>query len=306
MACNCISTENPTTDPGRPDSESHMPAVSSGPIMPCGECRPCRKIKTGNHPDIHIVEPAGRYIRIDRIRDLLTSLDMRPYEARRRFVIIAGADHMNAESANSFLKILEEPPEKTFIILTAGQKSDLLPTIVSRCQHFHFNSIPGACIEKLLIDKNLASGDNARTISLAAGGSFQRAFELSDTSAFLKKTARRDWLVENSGLAGFESRKSMPVILAFAEKLSRNKDMLAEDLDILYTWLRDVLIGKHMPHKIINHDAAGKIRQLSAVEDTDVLLERVRAVESARRALLGNANPRLTVEAMMIQLSKTG
>ncbi len=306
MACNCVSQDNPATDSGLRDSENRSLPVSDSFVRPCGVCKPCRKIKTGNHPDIHIVEPSGRYIRIDRIRDLLSSLDMRPYEAMRRFVIITNVQHMNAEAANSFLKMLEEPPERTFLILTAGQKSDLLPTIVSRCQHFHFNPIPNDCIEKMLIDTNRASGEKAKAISLAAGGAFSRAFELSDAGAFLKQTVRRDWLVENSGLGDAGSKKNLPLIFAFAEKISKNKDMLAEDLDILYMWLRDVLIGKYIPHKIINYDAAEKIRRLSVDEATDKLLSRIRAVESARRAILSNANPRLTVETMLIQFSKTG
>ena len=80
-------------------------------------------------------------IKIDQIRELCQVLTMKPYEARVRVVIIADAHTLNPAAGNALLKMLEEPPARTVLILTAPQTGDLLPTIVSRCQHIRFKPI---------------------------------------------------------------------------------------------------------------------------------------------------------------------
>lgn len=106
----------------------------------CGVCPSCRKVASGNHPDIHVVEPLPdkRDISISQLRDVQRDLAMRPYEAPRSACIIEPADRMNTNSANSFLKTLEEPPGNAIIILITENADMLLPTIRSRCQLVHF------------------------------------------------------------------------------------------------------------------------------------------------------------------------
>ena len=101
----------------------------------CGQCQPCRQILANSHPDIISVKPQGDTLRINQIRELLGLLAMKPHSAKHRVVIIAESHTMNPEAANALLKVLEEPPANTTLILTAAQKSDLLPTILSRCRH---------------------------------------------------------------------------------------------------------------------------------------------------------------------------
>ncbi len=124
-------------------------------------CKSCKKIESGNHPDIHMVEPSGSFIRIDQIRSLCHALAMKPYEARMRVVIISNAQAMNPEASNALLKALEEPPDRTILIITAIQLSDILPTIVSRCQHIRFSPIPQKKLEAFLIEKQGVGPDDA-------------------------------------------------------------------------------------------------------------------------------------------------
>ena len=80
-------------------------------------------------------------IKVDQIRALSDRLTLKPYEAAKRVAIITDAHKFNTEAGNTLLKTLEEPPEHTLFILTALQASDMLPTIVSRCQQIRFNPI---------------------------------------------------------------------------------------------------------------------------------------------------------------------
>ncbi|MCP4630816.1 MAG: hypothetical protein GY850_46010, partial [bacterium] len=135
MACNCADNDAAS------DSERHGTSVSGHsntirPIItdPCGICKSCRIIASDNHPDIIRLKPSGPTIKIDQIRSTVQTLAMKPYEARWRLVIISDAQTMNPAAGNALLKVLEEPPGRTILILVAAHTTDLLPTIVSRCQ----------------------------------------------------------------------------------------------------------------------------------------------------------------------------
>jgi DNA polymerase-3 subunit delta' len=134
MACNC--------DDPQPFSASSSETSPATRINACGQCRSCRRILSDNHPDILHIRPSGNMIRIAVIRDLIQQLTIKPFEQGKRVVIIAGSDTMNMEASNALLKVLEEPPENTLLILTAQQTADLLPTIVSRCQQIRFSPLP--------------------------------------------------------------------------------------------------------------------------------------------------------------------
>ncbi len=136
MACNCTATPS-LAKPQHPDP----PATEINSPNPCGVCKSCRKIKSGHHPDVAHIKPSGPFIRIDQIRNLYQMFVMKPYEAKYRVAILADAHKLNPQAGNAFLKMLEEPPAQTVLILTASEKTALLPTIVSRCQHIHFNPI---------------------------------------------------------------------------------------------------------------------------------------------------------------------
>lgn len=117
-------------------------ALFCGKAEGCGHCISCRKIQSGNHPDIHTLEPDGQFIKVDQVRSLQKELSFRPYEAPRKVCIIDGADRFNQSSGNSLLKTLEEPPGNALMILLAANIDSVLPTIRSRCQQISFPEYP--------------------------------------------------------------------------------------------------------------------------------------------------------------------
>ena len=153
MASNCLAVGAVETQPDRPSgSGGHRspiadPAKTSGG---CGTCKACRKILSGNHPDLLWIKPTGTAIKIGQIRELAERVALKPYEANCRVVIVADANKMNAAASNALLKLLEEPPASNLFILTAPQPGDLLPTVVSRCQHIRFSPISSAGLQGLL------------------------------------------------------------------------------------------------------------------------------------------------------------
>lgn len=276
MACNCRADESD----------------------PCGECRACRKIASGNHPDVIHIKPTGSSIRIAQIRELYHTLMMRPYEARVRVVIISDAQMMNPEASNALLKMLEEPPDRTVLILTADQASDLLPTIISRCQRIRFRPISSLRLEEMLVDKEALDRRTAKIIAAMANGSYTDAVKMNRTSWLVK----RDWLIDE-----IESLADKPVdrLLAVAEKLSGDKDMLSYAFDVMMSWLRDLVIFKYCPDKIINADLADRIKNNTRDFPTDVLMAKIKAIQKAKRDISANANIRLITETLILELSQT-
>ena len=104
----------------------------------CGKCNICLQIKKDNFPDLLVIRPEGKFIKIDQIRNSLKWLNLHPDQAIKRVLIMDGAEHLGRESANAFLKTLEEPALDTIIILISLSTKHLPETIVSRCQKIRF------------------------------------------------------------------------------------------------------------------------------------------------------------------------
>jgi DNA polymerase-3 subunit delta' len=281
LACNCMDRTRSAADAA------------------CGRCRACAKIRCGTHPDVLEVQPQGPYIRIAQIRALVAAMALKPYEARQRVVIIRQADALNPAAGNAMLKLLEEPPDGTTLILIAEKASLLLPTIVSRCQHFWFNPLPRAEIAAVLIAEEGQSAPNAQLLGQIAEGSLKRAQHLS-RSQWLR---RRVQLLAASGFDRPASAPSCGRLLALAERIAQAREAVAEFFDLLELWLRDLLVAKIAPARVINQDMRTQIQQTAASHSTASLLERIETVRAARRAIEANANLRLTLESMLLKLA---
>lgn len=294
-ACNCktdLAPVNASDDTGR--SDNSLP-------IPCGACRSCRKIESGNHPDIIRINPSGQFIRIDQIRALGEMLSMKPYEAKLRVVIIRNAHTMNPAASNALLKMLEEPPPRTALILSAPQTTDLLPTIVSRCQHIRFNPISRETLARVLNSEKGVEPDQARVIAAMAKGSLTRAAEMGTTNW----VDQRNWLIEASGLDQPGEIATLPATahLAFAEKLAQNRKDLPSRLEVLMFWLRDLIIYPFDPARIINIDLKERIARAAAQLPLPALMNRYQAIQQAEKNLLSNTNVRLTLEDMTFKLA---
>jgi DNA polymerase-3 subunit delta' len=105
----------------------------------CGRCSSCERIARGVHPDVIVVEPGDNAtIRVDQIRDLIDRSAYRPFEGRRRVVVVDDADALVPAAQNALLKTLEEPTPSSVFILVTSRPDVLLPTVRSRCVRLTF------------------------------------------------------------------------------------------------------------------------------------------------------------------------
>ena len=146
-AINCLKDRNELSVMGnglkhketsQSGQDSSLITRYSSPVDACDLCEACLKIESGSHPDLLLISPEDRQIKIDEIRLIDEALSFRPFEGRKKIVIIDDADTMNIAAANAFLKTLEDPPEDSVIILISSRSDRLPATIRSRCSRVNF------------------------------------------------------------------------------------------------------------------------------------------------------------------------
>jgi len=106
----------------------------------CGQCDSCRRIEHDNHPDVLWVRPESksRVITIDQMRDLMHTVHLKPTVAEFKVGVVVAADRLNPQAGNAFLKTLEEPPDKSILLLLTTEPQRILETILSRCLRLSF------------------------------------------------------------------------------------------------------------------------------------------------------------------------
>jgi len=272
-------------------------------VNPCGHCSSCKKIKSGNHPDIIIVEPSGTYIRIDQIRNLCRLLALRPHEAHLRVVIISDAQALTTEAGNALLKELEEPPSGTLFILTAPQKSDLLPTVLSRSQVIGFNPFSLNDLISILKSRHGANHNDALIMAAMAGGSLSTAITMWKSKNRIDFIHQRKWLINfvNNCII---SEPSPDMLFASALRLAKNKEFFLDSLKVIKSWLRDLVIYKYSPEKIFNKDMTNEVKEISENIAEEPLLCGIKVVDNAQKKILANSALRLTAEIMIIKLAR--
>jgi DNA polymerase-3 subunit delta' len=279
-----------------------MPEANSGSAdRPCGRCRSCRQIQEGGHPDVIEVSPRKGVLRIDQIRSLINKLSLKPFGAGQRVVIISEAHALNQEAGNALLKVLEEPPAGTILILTALQHTDLLPTIASRCRHIRFRPLCVDDLTTLLTTQQGMEAEQARTLAEVADGSYSRALHLAES----QWGAMRDWIVGAAGLDQPERpvAYSVSYALAFAAQIALRKERIDNNLEILKTWIRDLGVSNHRPGHVINRDRAALLQTMRGRIRDGQITRMFQAVESAQRSIAANGNLRLTLDVMALQMA---
>lgn len=144
---------------------------------PCRDCRTCRMVEHGNHPDLHWLSPSGtgRLISIGGrdergVRELVRDLAYLPVEGGMRVAIVESAHRMTEDAQTAFLKTLEEPPHRTTIVLCADDEERLLPTIHSRCVRVRLGPMGPRDIEAVLVAQGVADAPTASRLARISDG----------------------------------------------------------------------------------------------------------------------------------------
>jgi len=273
----------------------------------CGECASCKRIARGVHPDVIILEPAGEtaVIKIEPLREVVQQSQYRPFEGRRRVIIIDEADAATTDAQSALLKPLEEPPSASIFILVSSLPDVLLPTVRSRCPRLRFGPLAPADVARILVRDHQYSEADARAAAANADGSVSRALETeSEDVSDAREAAQR--LLQDT------ARSTQPAQrIAIAQNLTAGKGTPAEErnrlavrLRSLGSLLRDIgIIASRADRSMLaNADLEPQLEKLSASFDVERSLRAYTAVDQALAALGRNASAKVVADWLLLEL----
>ncbi len=256
----------------------------------CDVCPSCQKIDKMIHPDVKMIFPVPsaksdekslkeierckklkreepytivRFekninIPVEQIRAMQKEISLKPFEGKRKVIIIAQAEKMHNSSANSLLKTLEEPPLDANLILTSNDMNKLLPTVISRCQQIRFGKIPTKIIEEKLMEAYHIDKEKASYCANISNGSYGVALDyLHGEKENLRQDAVNLLKVATEG-------KTSQIVQIVNQVLQRwDRNSIVEMFEFLISIFRDIYMVQEGSALLINSDMASFVVKLS-------------------------------------------
>ena len=247
------------------------PGDSAAARDACGTCSACVRIGRGVYPDVLVVAPGDNgSIRIDQIRDVIDRAAFRPFEGRRRAVIVDEADLMAAPAQSALLKTLEEPPPSSVFVLVTSRPDMLLPTVQSRCPRLRFQAAGNEAVDA-------DARDVAQQVLAGAAATDDPAVRIEGA---------RDLLVKTGGGG------------------RGDREQLASHLQAMASLLRDVelLSTRANPDAVVNADVRPYLDRLMKSFGGDRGIRAFAAVDRALEALESNAGVKIVADWLVLQL----
>lgn len=294
QALNCPHRSEPAPEPAG--------SASSVSIDACGVCPTCGRIARGVHPDVLLVEPGENgSIKIDQVRDIIESVAYRPFEGRRRAVIIDQADTLVKAAQNALLKTLEEPPPSSVFVLVTSRPDMLLPTVRSRCPRLRFHPLGVEDVARALVRLG-RSEEESMAVAAAADGSIGRALEASGGDLAETRDLAAAVLVRAAS-AGDRLAAAKDLVAGAGGKGAGARDELATHLRAMASLLRDVELVSSGgdPRALANADVKPVLDRLTAFQG-DRGLRAFAAIDRALTALDGNAGVKVVADWLVLQL----
>jgi DNA polymerase-3 subunit delta' len=300
------------------------------------------RVGRDSHPDLTWVRPSGaaEMLVADIEEPVVAAATRTPFESRRRVFVIEGAETMNDQAANRLLKTLEEPPAFAHLLLLSDRVSDVLPTIVSRCQGVRFDPLAPELIEQSLVASGaqpqqaracarLAMGDAtlAARLASAEGAALRAAAEGFAHGALTGETTDRPWqqLLETARAAGVAAGEQADERLSSELELLPSKERKRHEREALEArrrgerrartgtldlglrlaelWLRDVLcLVEGAGDLIFAVDGRPALEQAAADADGERVARAIELVGATRLSLSLNVSEELALEALAYEV----
>lgn len=316
------------------------PIIDDDKIDSCQKCKSCKMFDNFSHPNFEIIyalptttvdsnsdnlsetiideikqqfqkkidDPYSKiklknanFIRVTSIREIKKKLSLTQSNVGKRFILISEADKMNSESANAFLKTLEEPGENIIVILSTSKPDKLLPTIKSRCQIIKFAPIDiDLIIGKLKNDLNI-NNEQARMAANISMGSLTKALEIFDDN-FIEM---RDTIVDTlrSSLKKKQYRRELSDNINKIIK-KYDKELIITLLQILTLWIKDAENIRNNYDNISNVDNSESIRKFATNFKKTILLEISQYIEDSINLIQRNVNIQGVIFSLFLKIRK--
>ena len=274
-------------------------------IDACGDCAACRRIARGVHPDVLVVEPGDTgAIKIEQVREVIDKAGYRPFEGRRRVVIVDEADALVPAAQNALLKTLEEPPSGTVFILVSSMPDALLATVRSRCPRLRVGALSTAEIADALVRDHGYDAADAHAAAVDADGSLGRALQAQAVDVRDVRQSAQRLLVQLTQVQDPSRRLELVKDLIGKSSSASEREQLAVFLRVLGSLLRDVslLAAGGTTVQLANADLEAELTRVSRSIDADRGSRGYAAVDQALAALDRNASPKVVADWLSLQL----
>ena len=270
---------------------------------PCGECRSCRQVQSGNQPDIiYLRHERPNSIGVEDVRSQINSdIAIMPYSSPYKIYIINEGEMLTDQAQNALLKTLEEPPAYAVLIILTTNLEALLPTILSRCVVLHMKPVQDGLVKEYL-KKELMIPDYKADICVAfARGNIGRAKQLASSEDFEN--------IRNEALSLVKNIRNMDLheVMAAVRKIGEYHQMnINEYLDVISIWYRDVLLFKatNDTNHLIFREEIQYIRKAADKSAYEGIENILKALESAKSRLHANVNFDLVMELLFITIQE--
>jgi DNA polymerase III subunit delta' len=264
----------------------------------CLQCRDCKRIDSGNHPDLHWIKPDGNSIKTEQISHLQKEFTYSGLESNKKVYIIEHADMMTTKAANQLLKFLEEPKRETLAILLTENLHAIWNTIRSRCQLMPFQPLNFKQFTNQLQELGL----DETTAKLAAHltNNLDEAVNLGQDEWFAKLRGLVIKLIES-----LHFHKEGAYLFLHSQWLPHFQDnkQMQLGLELLLTWYKDI-VHYHLEYmeKLVFVNEKERLEKLALLLPQKFAALALRHILEAKSRLMANVNPTLVMEDLMIQL----
>ena len=276
----------------------------------CGQCRACARIARGSHPDVLALgSEDDAAITVDEVRRAVGEVRYRPFEGRRRVLVIDAADRLVPQAQNALLKTLEEPPAAAQFLLVTARPDSLLATVRSRCQRISFGYLGVEELAELLTRRHGYTETEARAAAAASGGSAGRALQLASGELAAARDAALALLDAVTGNRKAQARLDGAKVLldrktggAAGGRARRTE--LAQRLRALASLLRDVtlLASGARREALANPDLHDRFAPLARPAAAQWGVTAFAAVDEALQATERNASPKVVADWIACRL----
>ncbi|WP_099158917.1 DNA polymerase III subunit delta' [Virgibacillus ndiopensis] len=270
-------------------------------VEPCQQCNACKRIASGNHPDVHWIEPDGLSIKKEQIDQLQKEFSYSGLESNRKVYIIKDADALTTNAANRILKFLEEPSKETTAIMLTENGQSIISTIRSRCQIIDLQPLNAELFRQQLIESGVSEG-SARILS-ALTNNFNEATSWNEDEWFAQARKLMVQLIEM-----FSTKPADAFLFIHNSWLSHFKErqQLEQGFDLLLLAFKDILyyhLGNETAMIVFTSDNE-KLERASMVFSQEKLLSILHAILQAKRKLKQNVHPTLVMEQLTLQIQR--
>jgi DNA polymerase-3 subunit delta' len=280
------------------------PRTGLTPPDACGECAACRRIARRVHADVLIIEPGDSgSIKIEQVRDAIERAAYRPFEGRRRVVIVDEADAVRPEAQNALLKTLEEPPAASTFILVTSRPDVLLATVLSRCQRMAFGRLAPADVAAVLMRDHEYSEVDAHAAAALSDGSVGAALE-GATEEFVEARNAAAAMLQTVAPSADPRRRLEGAKALAGTGRDIGRDELARRLHAVSSMLRDIgiLLSRADERRLANADLSAQLKGFLMSFDGKRALRAFSAVDRALEALDRNASPKIVADWLAFQI----